>query len=60
VNGLKSPLLLAPILGIACYNFPLATVVVLLAAKYGTVQAEAASLLLILTFSLVITAPAML
>ena len=45
---------------LVCCSFPLATVVVLFAAKYKAVQAETASMLLISTLALAITVPAML
>jgi malonate transporter and related proteins len=45
---------------LVCCSFPLGPSVVLLAAKYRAVQAEAASMLLILTLALAITVPAML
>jgi predicted permease len=45
---------------LVCCSFPLATVVVLFAAKYKAVQSEAASMLLISTLALAITVPAML
>jgi hypothetical protein len=48
----ESPLLLAPILGIACCSFPPAREVVLLAAKHKVVQAEAVSMLLVSTLAL--------
>jgi malonate transporter len=44
---------------ISC-SFPLATVVVLFAARYKSAQSEAASMLLISTVALAITVPAML
>jgi malonate transporter len=44
---------------ISC-SFPLATVVVLFAARYKSVQSEAASMLLISTLALSVTVPAML
>jgi predicted permease len=43
-----------------CTSFPLATVVVLFAARYKSAQSEAASMLLISTLALAITVPAML
>jgi len=43
-----------------CSSFPLATVVVLFAARYKSAQSEAASMLLISTLALGITVPAML
>jgi malonate transporter and related proteins len=43
-----------------CCSFPLATVVVLFAARYKSAQSEAASMLLISTLALGITVPAML
>ena len=42
---------------LVCCSFPLATIVVLLAAKYKTMEAESASALLLSTFSLIITVP---
>jgi malonate transporter len=42
---------------LVCCSFPLATIVVLLAAKYKTMEAESASALLLSTLSLVITVP---
>jgi len=45
---------------LVCCSFPLATVVVLFAAKYKAVESEAASMLLISTLALAITVPAML
>jgi malonate transporter and related proteins len=38
-------------------SFPVATIVVLLAAKYKTMEAESASTLLLSTLSLVVTVP---
>lgn len=43
-----------------CCSFPLATVVVLFAARYKTAQSEAASMLLISTVALGVTVPVML
>jgi hypothetical protein len=45
---------------LVCCSFPQGPSVVLLAAKYKAVQAEVASMLLILTLALAITIPAML
>jgi malonate transporter and related proteins len=45
---------------LVCCSFPLATVVVLFAAKYKAVQAEASSMLLVSTLALAITVPAIL
>jgi malonate transporter len=45
---------------LVCCSFPLATVVVLFAARYRTVESEAASMLLLSTLALVITVPAIL
>ena len=42
---------------LACCSFPLATVVVLFAAKYKAVESEAASMLLVSTLALVVTIP---
>jgi malonate transporter len=42
---------------LVCCSFPLATIVVLLAAKYKAMEAEAASALLLSTLSLVVTVP---
>jgi malonate transporter len=42
---------------LVCCSFPLATIVVLLAAKYHAMEAESASALLISTMSLVVTVP---
>jgi malonate transporter len=42
---------------LVCCSFPLATVVVLLAAKYKAMEAESASALLLSTLSLVVTVP---
>ncbi len=42
---------------LVCCSFPLATIVVLLAAKYKTMEAESASALLLSTLSLVVTVP---
>lgn len=42
---------------LVCCSFPLATIVVLLAAKYKTMEAESASALLLSTVSLVVTVP---
>jgi len=43
-----------------CCSFPLATVVVLFAAKYKAIESEAASMLLASTLALAVTVPAML
>jgi predicted permease len=43
-----------------CCSFPLATVVVLFAARYKSAQSEAASMLLISTLALAVTVPTML
>jgi malonate transporter and related proteins len=45
---------------LVCCSFPLATVVVLFAARYKAVESEAASMLLISTLALAITVPAIL
>jgi malonate transporter len=45
---------------LVCCSFPLATVVVLFAARYKAVESEAASMLLISTLALVITVPTIL
>jgi predicted permease len=45
---------------LVCCSFPLATVVVLFAAKYKSSQSEMASMLLISTLALAITVPTML
>jgi predicted permease len=45
---------------LVCCSFPLATVVVLFAAKYKAVESEAASMLLTSTLALAVTVPAML
>jgi malonate transporter len=45
---------------LVCCSFPLATVVVLFAARYKAAQSETASMLLISTLALAITVPAML
>lgn len=45
---------------LVCCSFPLATVVVLFAAKYKAVESEAASMLLVSTLALAVTVPAML
>ena len=45
---------------LVCTSFPLATVVVLFAARYKSAQSEAASMLLISTFALAVTVPTML
>jgi len=45
---------------LVCCSFPLATVVVLFAAKYKAVESEAASMLLTSTLALAFTVPAML
>jgi malonate transporter len=42
---------------LVCCSFPIATVVVLLAAKYKSLEAESASTLLLSTLSLVVTVP---
>jgi malonate transporter and related proteins len=42
---------------VVCCSFPLATIVVLLAAKYKAMEAESASALLLSTLSLVVTVP---
>jgi malonate transporter and related proteins len=42
---------------LVCCSFPLATAVVLFAAKYKAMQAESASMLLLSTLSLVVTVP---
>jgi predicted permease len=42
---------------LVCCSFPLATIVVLLAAKYKTMETESASALLLSTLSLVLTVP---
>ena len=42
---------------LVCCSFPLATIVVLLAAKYKTMEAESASAVLLSTLSLVVTVP---
>src|SRR5882762_2737319 len=42
---------------LVCCSFPLATIAVLLAAKYKTMEAESASALLLSTLSLVVTVP---
>jgi predicted permease len=42
---------------LVCCSFPLATIVVLLAAKYRAMESEAASALLLSTLSLVLTVP---
>ena len=42
---------------LVCCSFPLTTIVVLLAAKYKTMEAESASALLLSTLSLVVTVP---
>jgi len=42
---------------LVCCSFPVATIVVLLAAKYKTMEAESASTLLLSTLSLVVTVP---
>src|SRR6266478_5027790 len=42
---------------LVCCSFPLATIVVLLAAKYKAMEAESASALLLSTLSLVVTVP---
>jgi len=45
---------------LVCTSFPLATVVVLFAARYKSAQSEAPSMLLISTFALAVTVPTML
>jgi predicted permease len=45
---------------LVCCSFPLATVVVLFAARYKAVESEAASMLLVSTLALVITVPTIL
>jgi malonate transporter and related proteins len=45
---------------LVCCSFPLATIVVLLAAKYKAMEAESASALLLSTLSLVVTVPVIL
>jgi malonate transporter len=45
---------------LVCCSFPLATVVVLFAARYKAVESEAASMLLVSTLALAITVPAIL
>jgi predicted permease len=45
---------------LVCCSFPLATVVVLFAARYKAVESEAASMLLISTLALIITVPTIL
>jgi predicted permease len=42
---------------LVCCSFPLATAVVLFAAKYKAMEAESASMLLLSTLSLVVTVP---
>ena len=42
---------------LVCCSFPLATIVVLSAAKYKAMEAESASTLLLSTLSLVVTVP---
>jgi malonate transporter and related proteins len=42
---------------LVCCSFPLATIVVLLAAKYKAMEAESASALLLSTLSLIVTVP---
>jgi predicted permease len=42
---------------LVCCSFPLATIAVLLAAKYKAMEAESASALLLSTLSLVVTVP---
>jgi predicted permease len=42
---------------LVCCSFPLATIVVLLAAKYKVMETESASALLLSTLSLVLTVP---
>ena len=42
---------------LVCTSFPLATIVVLLAARYKAMEAESASALLLSTLSLVVTVP---
>jgi predicted permease len=45
---------------LVCCSFPLATVVVLFAARYRAVESEAASMLLVSTLALAITVPTIL
>ncbi len=45
---------------LVCCSFPLATVVVLFAARYKALESEAASMLLLSTLALVITVPTIL
>ena len=45
---------------LVCCSFPLATVVVLFAARYKAVESEAASMLLVSTLALVVTVPTIL
>jgi predicted permease len=45
---------------LVCCSFPLATVVVLFAARYKAVESEAASMLLVSTLALAITVPTIL
>jgi predicted permease len=45
---------------LVCCSFPLATVVVLFAARYRAVESEAASMLLVSTLALAVTVPTML
>jgi predicted permease len=45
---------------LVCCSFPLATVVVLFAARYKSTEAESASMLLFSTLALAVTVPAML
>jgi predicted permease len=42
---------------LVCWSFPIATAVVLFAAKYKAMEAESASMLLLSTLSLVVTVP---
>lgn len=42
---------------IVCCSFPMATIVVLFAAKYKTLESEAAAILLLSTISLLLTVP---
>jgi malonate transporter len=45
---------------LVCCCFPLATIVVLFAARYKSVESESASMLLVSTLALAITVPTML
>jgi predicted permease len=45
---------------LVCCSFPLATVVVLFAARYKAVESEAASMLLVSTLALAVTVPTIL